>query len=133
MTVAPMTLTDDRRHKRSGDPLVALHYQLAHVRSEGRLEAIVVADGAGVMVAGAGGWALCEELAAYAPLLAREGWVEPGAAHPSRLAEIRARADVKTVEVAGHDVLLCAIGGGTRRTAIEKAERGVVRILSGNP
>ena len=52
-----MTFLEDRRRKRSDDPLVALHYQLAHARSEGRLDAIVVADDTGVVVAGAGAWA----------------------------------------------------------------------------
>jgi len=75
MTVAPMTLTDDRRHKRSGDPLVALHYQLAHVRSEGRLEAIVVADGAGVMVAGAGGWGAARAVGDGAALAGAVGMI----------------------------------------------------------
>jgi len=125
-----MTLTADRRRQRSSDPLVALHYQLSHTRSEGRLEAIVVADEAGVVVAGAGGWAACEELAAYAPLLVQGGWNEPGDARPSRLSEIRARANVKPLEVAGQGVLICAMGG-SRAAAVDKAARAVARILGG--
>ena len=66
--------TDDRRRRRSSDPLVALHYQLSSARTRGDLDAIVVADPSGVVVAGAGSWPLCEELAAYAPLLAEGDW-----------------------------------------------------------
>ena len=53
-TIRPMSLLADRRRQRSDDPLVALHYQLANVRREAELEAIVVADDSGVVVAGAG-------------------------------------------------------------------------------
>jgi hypothetical protein len=125
-----MTFLEDRRRKRSQDPLVALHYQLAQARHEGRLEAIVIADDAGVVVAGAGAWAVCEELAAYAPLLAQGVWVEPGMARGSRVAELRTEVDVQPVEFEGQRVLLCARGGWMRAMAMEKAAEGVARILS---
>jgi hypothetical protein len=128
-----MIIHDDRRRKRSQDPLVALHYQLAQTREDGRLEAIVVADDAGVVVAGAGAWATCEELAAYAPLLARGVWTEPGAPSTSRVAELRAQVDIKPVEVDGQTVLLCAragtLGGDAVGTSVDRAAVGVARIL----
>jgi len=124
-----MTFLEDRRRKRSEDPLVALHYALAHARHEGRLEAIVVADDAGVVVAGAGAWAVCEELAAYAPLLAQGVWSEPGAGAQSRVAELRTEVDVQPVDVEGQTVLLCARGGWLRAMAMERAAAGVARIL----
>src|SRR5258708_7737843 len=83
-----MTPPEDRRRQRSDDPLVALHYQLTHARRDGRLEAVVVADDWGVVLAGAGAWAACEELAAYAPLLAQEATTEAEASE-SRMAELR--------------------------------------------
>jgi hypothetical protein len=127
-----MTFLEDRRRKRSQDPLVALHYHLAQARHEGKLDAIVVADDAGVVVAGAGAWAVCEELAAYAPLLAQGVWIEPGAASPSssRVAELRTEVDVQPVDVEGQTVLLCARGGWLRAMAMEKAAEGVARILT---
>jgi len=128
-----MTIREDRRFKRSQDPLVALHYQLAYARSEGRLDAIVVADDAGVVVAGAGAWAVCEELAAYAPLLAQGGWTEPGMTGGSRIAELRAQVDIKPVDVDGQMVLLCARGGTARAGgggAMDRAAAGVARILA---
>lgn len=125
-----MVANEDRRQKRSEDPLVALHYQLAHARQEGRLDAIVVADDSGVVVAGAGSWAACEELAAYAPLLAQGVWNEPGVAGKlSRMAELRTEVDVQPVDVEGQTVLLCARGGMLRASAMERAAGGVARIL----
>jgi hypothetical protein len=124
-----MTFLEERRRRRSEDPLVALHYQLTQARQEGRLEAIVIADDAGVVVAGAGSWAVCEELAAYAPLLAQGMWTEPGLSGESRVAELRTEVDVQSVEIEGQRVLLCAWGGRMRTAALHKAAEGVVRIL----
>jgi hypothetical protein len=120
---------DDRRRKRSNDPLIALHYQLARARSEGRFDALVVADGSGVVVAGAGAWATCEELAAYAPLLAQGQWTEPGLDDTSRVAELRCEVDIQPVDVDGQTVLLCARGGPRRTDAMDRAAAGVARIL----
>ena len=125
-----MTFLEDRRRKRSADPLVALHYQLAQARHTGQLEAIVVADDSGIVVAGAGSWAVCEELAAYAPLLAQGVWHEPGIAQGSRVAELRTEVDVQPVDVEGQRVLLCARGGWMRAMAMERAAEGVARILT---
>jgi hypothetical protein len=120
----------DRRRKRSDDPLVALHYQLAHARNEGRVEAMVIADDAGLVVAGAGAWAACEELAAYAPLLAQGQWTEPGSSERTRIAALRQQVDVQPVEIDGQRMLICARGGTTRRAAMARAAQGVARILS---
>jgi hypothetical protein len=124
-----MTHLEDRRRKRSLDPLVALHYKLAHARKNGALDAIVVADASGVVVAGAGSWATCEELAAYAPLLARED--EDGMSLPvaSRVESMRATVGVRTMVIEGQEVLVCARGGMGRDASLEDAAEGVVRIL----
>ncbi|HTQ43284.1 MAG TPA: hypothetical protein VMI75_11050 [Polyangiaceae bacterium] len=124
-----MVANEDRRQKRSEDPLVALHYQLAHAKKEGKLDAIVVADDSGVVVAAAGSWAACEELAAYAPLLAQGVWSEPGAPKLSRMAELRTEVDVQPVDIEGQTVLLCARGGMLRASAMERAAGGIARIL----
>ncbi len=125
-----MTLAEDRRRKRSNDPLVALHYQLSHARIEGGLEAIVVADDEGLVVAAAGAWAACEELAAYAPLLA-QGGSEPGVVAASRVDEMRAEVDVRAVDIDGQTVLLCTRGAGrSHAAAMAKTAQGVARILS---
>jgi hypothetical protein len=114
----------ERRKTRSNDPLVALHYQLAHARKMGSLDTIVVADSAGVVVAGAGSWAACEELAAYAPLLAAGGEV------PSRIAEMG--LDLRTLDLDGDTVLVCARGAMNEAAsaAVERAAAGTLRILA---
>jgi hypothetical protein len=120
--------SSERRRKRSHDPLVALHYQLTQARAQGDLDAIVVADASGVVVAGAGAWAVCEELAAYAPFLAAE---DGGASHAlsSRLASLRAEVDVQTMRVGSEEVLVCARGGRSRKESLASAAEGIDRIL----
>jgi hypothetical protein len=117
---------EDRRQRRSVDPLIALHYQLARVRSSGALDAIVVADASGVVVAGAGSWAVCEELAAYAPLLRHS---ESGTSDASRVAVLRGQTAVTSFEVDDQEVLVCARGGAERAKTLEEAAFGVARIL----
>jgi hypothetical protein len=119
---------EERRRKRSHDPLIALHYQLAYARHDGRLDAIVVADASGVMVAGAGAWAACEELAAYAPLLA-EAPDKMNGVTASRVESLRRQVDVKRMLVDGQEVLLCARGGAMRTLSLDQAAFGVARIL----
>jgi hypothetical protein len=119
---------EERRRKRSPDPLIALHYQLAYARQDGRLDAIVVADPSGVMVAGAGSWATCEELAAYAPLLADSPDVM-NATTASRVETLRRQVDVRRLRVDGQDVLVCARGGLMRGVFLDQAAGGVARIL----
>jgi len=121
----------ERRRRRSNDPLVALHYALSHARTEGELDAIVLADPSGIVVAGAGSWAVCEELAAYAPLLANP---EPASvATSSRLDALRKEVEVRSFEVAGQEVLLCARGPSCREgvldPAVTRAAQGIDRIL----
>ncbi len=123
---------DERRHRRSSDPLVALHYQLSSARTAGDLDAIVVADFSGVVVAGAGSWPVCEELAAYAPLLADGDWSSQSSSVSSRVEALRREVDVRTVNVAGQDVLLCTRQKRRDPEAdrfVDQAARGITRIL----
>lgn len=121
---------NDRRRQRSTDPLVALHYQLAQARDQGKVDAMVVADDSGVLVAGTGPWALCEELAAYAPLLAQGLWNEPGLSPGGPMAELGTEVDVQRVDADGQGVFLCARGGWMRAAAMQRAAEGVARILT---
>jgi hypothetical protein len=98
----------ERRRRRSSDPLIALHYQLSSARARGDLDAIVVADPSGVVVAGAGSWPTCEELAAYAPLLADGTWATMSTQVSSRVETLRREVDVRLVAVGDQEVLLCA-------------------------
>ena len=118
---------EDRRQRRSVDPLVALHYQLSQARTNGSLDAIVVADASGVVVAGAGSWAACEELAAYAPLLVRGS--DSLSADASRIEVLRKETAVTSFEIDEQEVLVCVRGGQQRMSSLEAAAFGVERIL----
>lgn len=61
----------DRRQARSNDLRTSLELLLRTQRQRGELDAIVLASDDGVTVASDGPKLLCEELAAYAPLIAR--------------------------------------------------------------
>lgn len=127
----------ERRTRRSTDPLVALHYQLSSTRARGELDAIVVADSAGVVVAGAGSWPVCEELAAYAPLLAEGPWATMSDQVSSRVDLLRGEVEVRTLDVGGQEVLLCArrprkaddVGAEAFARDLDLAALGVSRIL----
>jgi hypothetical protein len=128
----------ERRRRRSADPLVALHYQLSETRSRGELDAIVVADASGVVVAGAGSWPICEELAAYAPLLAEGSWASMSDSVTSRVETLRRDVEVRALTIGGQEVLLCArrqkraagsgAGEGVERD-LDQAVAGISRIL----
>jgi len=118
---------EDRRRRRSGDPLIALHYQLSQARTAGALDAIVVTDASGVLVAAAGSWATCEELAAYAPLLLRAA--TEGDSDPSRVEVLREETAVTTFEVDDQEMLVCVRGGDERVTKLVSAASAAARIL----
>lgn len=122
-------MTQERRQRRSEDPLVALHFQLSHVRHEASLDTVVVADGAGLVVAGSGSWAACEELAAFAPLIAQG---EPIGSY--RTESMRKRVKVRTVDVGGERLLLCTRANEelnvTDEAALQRTAKGISRILA---
>jgi hypothetical protein len=121
---------EDRRRRRSDDVVTALHYQLSSIRSEAKLEAVVLADEAGCLVAGAGSWPVCEELAAFAPLLAHPATAS-NAVVGTRVAALSAEVEVQKVRIDGSDVLLCGRGGGADRGAsMARAADACRRILS---
>jgi hypothetical protein len=114
------TSMPERRTRRSDDLMTALHYQLAFARHQGEFDALVLADSSGCVVAGAGAWATCELLAAYAPLLAHDDASGPPMSD----------VEIQKLSVDGSEVLLCARGGGTGRAAsMTRAATGCQRIL----
>ena len=89
----------------------------------------MLADPSGVVVAGAGAWAL-RGFAAYAPLLAS---AEPTDA--PRLDAMRTEVEIRHLEVCGQEVYLCARSRGARDKgtgdlAMTRAAEGISRILS---
>jgi hypothetical protein len=121
----------DRRRRRSSDTMTALHYQLSTVRQDGGLEALVLADATGCLVAGAGAWPTCEMLAAYAPLLAHRA-APNNDLLASTVGTLTDGTEVRSLSIDGSEVLLCARGGrGPRGPSIARAASGCRRILGG--
>jgi hypothetical protein len=123
--------SSERRRRRSDDPITALHYQLSHTRTEAQLDAVVLVDDAGCLIAGAGAWPLCEELAAFAPLLACPGAVN-NAVVGTRIAAIEPEVIVRSLSLDGCEALLCCKGEGRGRADLmAQAADGCRRILAG--
>jgi hypothetical protein len=119
----------DRRRRRSEDPITALHYQLSFARAEAELEALVLVDDSGCLVAGAGAWPLCEELAAYAPLLAHPSVIQSESLGSS-LAVMAREIETLTLRIDGVEALICGRGRSEARgSTIARAAAGCRRIL----
>ncbi len=118
----------ERRGERSPDSLVALSRLLEAVRKRSRLDVLAVADESGTLVAGAGAYRACEELAAFGAVLV-------GAAAndvvPCRIDVIARRTEVRRLTIDGMDVLLCGQGeAAPRERALAIAAAGCERILT---
>ena len=119
---------EERRARRSTHREIALSFQLEHVRDHGRLEALVLADDDGLMLATAGDAAGCRELAAIAPLMVRSilGMPMPPLLRGAEIA-------VRTLRVHGTPLYLASVGGGVARDALlSHSLHGVQRILAAN-
>ena len=119
---------EDRRNRRSKERTVALRYQLERAREHAGLEALVLVDRAGSMVASSGDRAVCAELGAMAPLMERT--LMPMPMPPLlRGGEIA----IRKVPVCGNELLLACVGGGVARDAhMKQSVAGVRRILASN-
>lgn len=129
-----MELSIERRKRRSSDPIIALHYQLSSIRSEVGLDALVLVDDAGCLVAGAGAWPVCEELAAYAPMLAHKDAVV-GQAVAEPVEPNDCQTHVQQLDLDGVQALLCARGRCASQAlpAMQRAAVGCQRILGMGP
>lgn len=119
---------EERRIRRSTHRDLALGFQLEHVRDKGRLEAIVLADDDGLALSAAGDPAVCRELAAIAPLVAKSilGIPMPPLLRGAEVA-------VRVVHVHNQPLYLASVGGGVARDALlAHSMRGVHRILASN-
>lgn len=121
-------LLDERRLRRTTDRFLALRYQLEHTRESGGLEALVLADDAGLVVAASGDDAVCAELGAVAPLVARSimGMPMPGLLRGAEVA-------IRSVSACGHQLYLACVGGGVARDVhLHSSRAGIERILASN-
>jgi hypothetical protein len=114
----------ERRQRRSHDPYRALCLQLEHIRSDGELDAMVVAIDNGLIVAGAGERSVCEALGAVAPLMGSptfDGRV-PGAL-------VGQPIDVRAISLEGETVYVAAVGRSANDDWVTRSIGGVRRIL----
>ncbi|AKT43229.1 uncharacterized protein CMC5_074600 [Chondromyces crocatus] len=89
----------------------------------------MLVDDSGCLVAGAGAWPACEELAAYAPLLANPHAIA-SASVGSRVASLSPEVEVRCLDFDGAEVLLCGRGGTVARNdSMTRAAAGCLRIL----
>ncbi len=124
----------ERRKQRSTDPIIALHHQLAAVKTSAELDAVVLVDDTGCLVAGAGAWPVCEELAAFAPFLA-DGAAACSEYVATQTAILAPQTHVRPLSIDGMDVVLCAKGANGRDVSSEmtRAATGCHRILAIGP
>jgi hypothetical protein len=119
----------ERRRRRANTATQALRYQLAACCEDGRMEAMVVADGDGLPLASSGDTYACDEVAARIVLVG------------TRIKEFNGtllgqgqRWDVQMmkVEVDGSELLVCAVGGTAeaRKRQIVRGAEGALRILA---
>ncbi|MCA9575914.1 MAG: hypothetical protein H6726_06980 [Sandaracinaceae bacterium] len=121
-------MLQERRQQRTNERDAALRYQLEHSRARGGLEALVLADQQGMVVASAGAAEVCEELGAIAPLMTRSvmGMPLPPLLRGGEVV-------VRPLRLYGQDLYLACIGGGVARDALmSNSVTGVQRILSAN-
>ncbi len=122
---------EERRKQRSDDPHTALSLQLAHLKREAQLDAVVLATSEGLLIAHAGDDLMCSELAAVAPLVTLEHAI------PGQVSLGQGLLHVQSVPWHGSSLYLAATSNTnaiesapnlTRK--IEAAEKGVARILA---
>ncbi len=120
-----MILGRERRQRRSDDLAMALQYLLTSQRERAGLTNILLCSTDGILLACDGDRAECEELAAYAPFIARgEGF----ALDPRRVAWV----SVNRFRVGREDLLLLLRGEAAAvevAPALMAAVEGVARIL----
>jgi hypothetical protein len=121
--------TQERRHRRANTVTQALRYQLATCCEEGRMEAMVVADGDGLPLASSGDTYACDEVAARMVLVG------------SRIKEFSGtllgagnawQVQMMKVDFEGTELLVCAVGGTpeARTRQLTRGASGALRILA---
>jgi hypothetical protein len=121
--------TVERRLRRANTATQALRYQLAACCEDGRIEAMVVADGDGLPLASSGDTYACDEVAARMVLVGPRIKEFDGT-----LLGQGERWDVQMmkVEIEGSELLVCAVGGSAeaRRRQLTRGAAGALRILA---
>jgi hypothetical protein len=123
------TMRNERRHRRADTASKALEYQLLSCCEDGRIEAMVVADGDGLPLASSGDTYACDEVAArmvlVGPRIREFNGTLLGAGHAWQV-------QMTKILVDGTELLVCAVGGtaDARKKQITRGAEGAVRILA---
>jgi hypothetical protein len=121
--------TQERRRRRGTTVTQSLRYQLAACCEDGRIDAMVVADGDGLPLAASGNTYACDEVAARMVLAGRRirefNGVLLGPGH-------RWDVQMTKVDFEGTELLVCAVGGTAeaRRRQVARGAEGALRILA---
>src|SRR5688500_8057947 len=121
--------TQERRRRRGNTVTQALRYQLAACCEDGKIEAMVVADGDGLPLASSGDTYACDEVAArmvlVGPRIKEFSGTLLGPGH-------RWDVQMQKLEIEGSELLVCAVGGTSAQRArqIARGAEGARRILA---
>jgi hypothetical protein len=117
----------ERRRRRGATTTEALRYQLEACCRDGRLEAMVLSDEDGLLLAASGG--ACDEVAAKMAHIGARIHSFDGS-----LLQGGQKWDVKMIKVPieGTELLVCAVGGSPeqRKRQITRGAEGAARILA---
>lgn len=122
--------TIERRRRRADLVTQALRYQLEACCEDGRIHAMVVADGDGLPLAASGDAEACDEVAAsMAQIAARTHEFSGTLLGNGRQWEVQ----MTKVRVDYTDLLVCAVGGSPeqRQRQLTRGASGTLRILTG--
>jgi hypothetical protein len=122
-------LTTERRRRRADTASKALEYQLQACCEDGRIEAMVVADGDGLPLASSGDTYACDEVAARMVLVGPRIQEFNGTLLGSGSSW---QVQMQKIMVDGAELLVCAVGGtaDARKKQITRGAQGAVRILA---
>jgi len=121
--------TIERRRRRATTVTQALAYQLDACCEDGRIEAMVVADGDGLPLAASGDRYACDEVAARMVLVGPR--IQEF--HGTLLGAGNAwQVQMRKIEIEGSELLVCAVGGTAeaRQRQITRGAEGALRILA---
>jgi len=125
---APRDPRADRRKHRTEVALEALTRLVEASRRRAQLDAVTVSDPNGLLLAGAGAARLCEELAAWAPVMGR------GADNdtvPSSLDAFESRTRLRRLSVDGIQIVVTFCGARADEPAeLDAVSAGCARILA---
>ncbi len=127
MDAASSAPTSDRRLDRTSDALGALTKLVEASRRRAGLTAVAVTDSTGLLLAGAGAQTLCEELAAWAPIVGRHA---DNDTVPSCLDAFEGQTRLRRLAIDGFEIVVSFCGPSTGAThELDAVSAGCLRIL----